>query len=118
MSTPPSASDTVAAGSELEKAIQDACETLENVFKAEYDDNRIKKVLIYAWTLDHRLQSYLGGRGYKPKGTRGCPGGICSKMVHCFRSFDAEHSDHHILSLEAFLKPKSETNPARALRAQ
>ena len=29
-------------------------------------------------------------------------------MVHCFRPFDAEHTDHHIPSLEAFFKSESE----------
>ncbi len=29
-------------------------------------------------------------------------------MVHCFCPFDARHSDHHILSLEAFLFPEQE----------
>jgi hypothetical protein len=49
MSTQPSASGTVAAGSKLEKAIQNACETLGDVFKAEYDDDRIKDKLSHAW---------------------------------------------------------------------
>jgi hypothetical protein len=41
-------------------------------------------------------------------------------MVHCFRPFDAEHTDHHILSLEAFFKPELEkkTNPTTARGAQ
>jgi hypothetical protein len=49
------------------------------------------------------------------------PGGIYLKMVHCFCPFDAEHTDHHILSLKAFLKPepeKKKTDPATALCAQ
>jgi hypothetical protein len=38
-----------------------------------------------------------------------CPGATYSNMVHCFRPlFDAEHTDYHILSLEAFFKPESE----------
>jgi hypothetical protein len=41
-STLPSASDTVAEGSELDKVIQDARETLEDTFKVEYDDNKFK----------------------------------------------------------------------------
>jgi hypothetical protein len=41
-------------------------------------------------------------------------------MVHCFRPFDAEHTDHLILSLEAFFNPGSEkeTDQARAQGAQ
>ncbi len=32
-------------------------------------------------------------------------------MVHSFYSSDATHSDHHILSLEAFFFPVQETDP-------
>jgi hypothetical protein len=38
----------------------------------------------------------------------GWPGGIYSKMIHCFRPFDGRHTDHHIPSLEVFLKPEPE----------
>jgi len=44
-----SASGNVAAGSELEEAIQEACEFFEDVFKAEHDDNRIRRNLNGAW---------------------------------------------------------------------
>ena len=41
-------------------------------------------------------------------------------MVHRSRPFGADHTDHHILSLEAFLKPEAEkiTIPAAALGVQ
>jgi hypothetical protein len=42
-------------------------------------------------------------------------------MVHWFRPFDAEHTDHHIPSLEAFFKPEPEegtTDPTTDLGAQ
>jgi len=45
---PPSASGIIAEGSELDKAIQDARKTLEETFKAEYDDNMIKKRIGFA----------------------------------------------------------------------
>ena len=38
-------------------------------------------------------------------------------MVHCLRLFDAKHTDHHILFLEAFIKPNVE-NPTRDLGAR
>jgi hypothetical protein len=33
----------------LEEAIQEACEDFEDIFKAEHDDDRIKKKLYFAW---------------------------------------------------------------------
>jgi hypothetical protein len=47
--TPPSASRTVTEGSGLDKAIQIASETLELNFKAENDDDVIKRRLGVAW---------------------------------------------------------------------
>jgi hypothetical protein len=41
-------------------------------------------------------------------------------MVHCFRLLDVKHTDRHILSLEAFLKPERDqkTDPDMARGAQ
>ena len=46
-STPPSASGTVAADSNLEKSIQEACEPFGRIFLREDEDNWVKKSL--AW---------------------------------------------------------------------
>ena len=63
-STLPSASGTVAAGPKLGNDIQEAC---EDIFKVEYDDNRIRNNLDYAWfqvceVLEQAGDSNLKGR--------------------------------------------------------
>src|SRR6266403_2243794 len=58
--TPPSASGTIAAKSRLEKAIQAASLFLKDVFKAEYDDDRIKNGLGIAWYNIHGAISRAG----------------------------------------------------------
>ena len=152
------------AESNLEKSIRDACETLEDVFKAQHDDNRIKNIWVMPVSPSTMLHSgYSGLPGSNPRparirnviletisnlmlmsglGSNGkrelrstarrdrrcpfrinrprAPGRIYLTMLHCSRPFDAEHTDHHILSLKAFLKPEPEkkTDPATALCAQ
>jgi hypothetical protein len=63
----PSASGTVAAGPELENAIQLACESFEDIFKAVHDDNRIRMYLDILWlkvcgALEQAGDSDLKGR--------------------------------------------------------
>jgi hypothetical protein len=65
-STPPSATGTaVTAGSELEKAIQKACGTLELNFGAEHDDDWIKKTLYLALPMVSRAISQAGDSNQK-----------------------------------------------------
>jgi hypothetical protein len=56
----PSASGTVAAKSRSEKAVQAACQTLEVVFNAGYDDDRFKSDLGVAWHKIHGAISQAG----------------------------------------------------------
>jgi hypothetical protein len=58
--TPPSASGTVAGNPELEKAVQAASLYLKDVFKVEYDDDRIKNGLDIAWYKIHGAISRAG----------------------------------------------------------
>ncbi len=53
MSTLPSASDTVVAGSTLEKA----CATLRRIISPEDDDDQIKENLSYVWVSVHKTIS-------------------------------------------------------------
>jgi hypothetical protein len=122
MSTPPSASGTVAAGSNLEKTIQRTRKSLRRTFSPEDDDKMIKKGLTIAWNFVHdalsegeNLSSY-----WEVWRNRRCPVPKYLKMAHCFRPFGNKHADHRIPSLEAFLKPEpdNKTSQARAIGAQ
>jgi len=62
MSTPPSASGTIAAGSNMEEAIQDACYSLRRMFAPEDDDGQIKKSLNHAWNIVHDALSKGGSK--------------------------------------------------------
>jgi hypothetical protein len=54
-------------GSKLEKAIQDACETLEDIFNAEHGDNQVKKKLCHAWNNVHDAISQAGDSNLKKR---------------------------------------------------
>jgi hypothetical protein len=135
----PNASGTVTAGSRLERDIQ----IIRAIFLPQHDDDEIRKRLGNAWFIVHGALLEVGdsivnerlknesefnadvGRG--SKGER--------KLIALLRSMakeevpwrelfengtllssDAKYANHHILSLEAFLKPELEkrTDPATA----
>ena len=148
-STPPSANDTVEAGSDLEQAIERACKGLKRCFYPEDEDDEIKRNMINAWNfvyvaisqagspeLKERLRNRDEFSAYVRPGHEGE-----QELLELLRSmakeqvpwkklfvngtllklpFDAEHTNHHILSPEAFLKPEPDetADPDTALGAQ
>jgi hypothetical protein len=146
--TPPCRDRATGTRSKLEKAIQHACKRIRRNFSTEDDDDDIKQNLDIAWAVvgsaiqlagDSNLKkrvknqfefySYVAPGSNEERELTNLLKSMAKEEVPwedlfnngtLLSSLDAKRTDHHIISLEAFVKPELEnqTNRERDLGAQ